>query len=332
MLPLRSNQLIGVDLMPMVIPLLKIHTLASFGILSEKYIANKFAFSSSSLHPGFHIPSWLEKIAWMNFLQSTLSLGIWSTNTAEQTENPNTITKNIIPMILAFIFGSIGTFLGAIISYSIVSNFIPKDLLEVTKICCGCLSASYIGGTANFFEVGYILNKKYQNSSKLLNIVAGADIAIMCLFFAILSAIQSSNASTYMMSLFYATVGLNTNAQQLLELGGPMMLMISFILTIHLLITFGGSYIWNNNMWFVRSMSTYSEKSIQNTQKSDLCIDLDTAVLASNACVGGASTAAAMAASIGRTDLALSATSAGILGSVIGTQAGLLLHKTLSKF
>lgn len=53
-------------------------------------------------------------------------------------------------------------------------------------------------------------------------------------------------------------------------------------------------------------------------------------MLFSNACVGGAATAASMASSFDRKDLILSASAAGILGYLIGTNAGLKLAKALS--
>jgi hypothetical protein len=60
-------------------------------------------------------------------------------------------------------------------------------------------------------------------------------------------------------------------------------------------------------------------------------IDIDTAVVASNACVGGAATAAQMAASFGAKGgtLAVAAGAAGTVGYLVGTPLGLSLAATL---
>ena len=60
-------------------------------------------------------------------------------------------------------------------------------------------------------------------------------------------------------------------------------------------------------------------------------IDVDTAVIASNACVGGASTAASMVASLRGSDpdLPWLGSLAGVVGYVIGTPLGLALARSL---
>ena len=60
-------------------------------------------------------------------------------------------------------------------------------------------------------------------------------------------------------------------------------------------------------------------------------IDIDSAMVASNAAVGGAATAASYASMIGRQDLVVSASVVGILGYSIGTPLGLYLARVFAQ-
>ena len=68
---------------------------------------------------------------------------------------------------------------------------------------------------------------------------------------------------------------------------------------------------------------------VENISFRKYLIDIDTAVVASNACVGGASTAASMASTLLRPDLMLHATVVGVIGYIIGTPIGLQLRRFL---
>ena len=58
-------------------------------------------------------------------------------------------------------------------------------------------------------------------------------------------------------------------------------------------------------------------------------IDVDDALIASNVCIGGASTASAMAFSIGKLDLMIPASIFGVVGYLLGTPVGLWVHNKL---
>jgi len=123
-----------------------------------------------------------------------------------------------------------------------------------------------------------------------------------------------SKSSQYMLCLFYTIIGITTRVQDVFQLGLPLLSMIISILLIHISFILLSSYIWNH---FIIK------------KESNLIIDIDTVIIASNACVGGASTAAAMASSINRIDLILYGSTFGIIGYIIGTHIGLLLFKMI---
>ena len=123
-----------------------------------------------------------------------------------------------------------------------------------------------------------------------------------------------SKSSQYMLCLFYTIIGITTRVQDVFQLGLPLLSMIISILLIHISFILITSYIWNH----------FIIKKEQN-----LMVDIDTVIIASNACVGGASTAAAMAGSINRIDLILYGSTFGIIGYIIGTHIGLLLFKMI---
>ena len=198
-------------------------------------------FSSSVLvtkFQSFVLPDILSQASWTIFLQSSLILAIWSNfdklkisnlrDTLPQatfyksTSNQSFSQKKIITMAIAFLFGTIGSCLGAYIGYILsifylqirYKNFtnIPFELIIQLKMIASCVASSYIGGTANFFETNQVLinsifsydkqniRHKYainKSSLKLkteltnsLNAVAGIDIIVMIAYFSILTFIQ----------------------------------------------------------------------------------------------------------------------------------------------
>lgn len=151
-------------------------TLSSFAISS--LLTNIFKVSSI-------YDNHIDHIAWSILLPSSLVLSIWSTNPLNEKQNRNSIWKHA-PMMASFALGSLGSFVG-----SYVAAFLSKSN-ELTAIA-GCLCASYIGGTANFFETSSILFPSTSSINiSLLHNVAGIDIAIMIIFFVILRRIQSN--------------------------------------------------------------------------------------------------------------------------------------------
>lgn len=450
MIHVNANGLTSIaNLKQVLFPIAKIQIVSALAFRIEKRLPSRFdwldgstlsflfSFVLSSLKPdSIAIPKWLEKLAWTHLLQAALALGLWGNNQAHD-KSPKTLA-----MLIAFLFGSVGTGIGSITGYAASSSLVSSSPLssindQALRTCASCLTASFIGGTANFFEVGDIVTNAQRESSSaaaLLPVIAAADVGVMSLYFAFLSAIRSSSwlqnllspqkpeynyqydtvasttpdflsssplprplaapttsfklmiaalaitvvaslvqsrlpllpglsvtittalaiasasvvrkvvegdggapqslktssssssraAGNFALSMFYAVIGFSTNMQQILQLGPPLLVLMLTTLAVHLSVTIGSALLWNRALSGLRSRR--GEGGV-----SPLHVDLDTAVVASNACIGGASTAAAMASCLPRTDLVVPATASGVLGSLVGTHIGLLLYRRLPR-
>ena len=120
-------------------------------------------------------------------------------------------------------------------------------------------------------------------------------------------------ASEYALSLFYAIIGLGCQLQDLPKVGGKVLLLMFSTLAVHLSVLVISCRGWN--------------RLIGNKLK--LKVDVDTQIMASNACVGGPATAAAMAA-MTNSALILPSTVAGILGYIIGSTIGCGVYKFIA--
>ena len=116
------------------------------------------------------------------------------------------------------------------------------------------------------------------------------------------------------MGFFYACIGAGCRVQDVFSVGPSIMLLMFITLTVHITTLLLGSWAWNGAC-----------------RDSSIKIDVDTAIIASNACVGGASTAASMAAGLKNSDpdLPWLGSLAGVLGYVVGTPLGLALAASL---
>mmetsp|Transcript_6099 Transcript_6099/g.6248 ORF Transcript_6099/g.6248 Transcript_6099/m.6248 type:complete len:479 (-) Transcript_6099:635-2071(-) len=165
---------------------------------------------------------------------------------------------------------------------------------------------------------------------------------------------NSGKASDYMMSLFYTTIGLTFKFEAVSK---PVCILMGVTLATHLVFIFAGSLLYNSfigrlvNKRILRfdrelrkgnSSGNFTEEfdsktniffSEEITEDNEYLINLDTAIIASNACVGGAGTAAQMASTMahkkGGINLVVAASSIGTLGYLIGTPIGLALAKVL---
>ena len=137
--------------------------------------------------------------------------------------------------------------------------------------------------------------------------------------------------------------------QDVVKLGAPIAGLFVTLLSSHLLLLLVGSALWNE---VVHLILHGSDRRRDCTASEGFYIDVDTLLIAryglepyvhvvkmnissyyffSNACVGGASTAASMAGAppFLRPDLMVSASAVGVLGYLMGTQAGLGLYRLL---
>ena len=123
-----------------------------------------------------------------------------------------------------------------------------------------------------------------------------------------------TSIASFMLCLFYAIIGLDCRIQNMATLGLPVVsLMVTMLLT-HFSAVVGLSALWN--------------KTLARNGRAPV-IGVDDALIASNVCIGGASTASAMAFSIGKLDLMIPASIFGVVGYLLGTPVGLWVHNKL---
>jgi Protein of unknown function (DUF819) len=143
------------------------------------------------------LDSRVDGMAWSHFLQSALVLGLWSTSTSQAKPAKNVNTRQWIALFIVFLIGTFGSIIGGYVGFhaaglslNVGGKSFPPDSLSILS---ACLTASYIGGTVNFFETAKILGANTSETKKaLLNLVAGVDIGVMVLYFSLLSAIRDS--------------------------------------------------------------------------------------------------------------------------------------------
>lgn len=140
---------------------------------------------------------------------------------------------------------------------------------------------------------------------------------------------SSTAAGNLMLSLFYATIGIEAGLFEIYKVGLPMLILIVTALFVHITVVIAGSWCWNRMIDKIMKKPNFDVLDIENISYRKYLIDIDTAVVASNACIGGASTAASMASTLGRSDIVLHATIVGVIGYLIGTPIGLHLNKAL---
>lgn len=122
-----------------------------------------------------------------------------------------------------------------------------------------------------------------------------------------------SGVSAAFLGMFYAALGLHANLKYLLSSGAASLLTFAITLFTH----------FTSLLLLVKAWNRFAPHHLR--------IDTDSALLASNACVGGSATAANMAATFNREDLLVGAAWAGLLGYIVGTPGGLLLCSTAKR-
>lgn len=150
----------------------------------------------------------LESVAWRYFLPASVACGIIcsslkskSSTNSRRMEDLSHTNLSHFRMIVAFIFGAIGSGLGGAIAmgtFYYASQHIPMcntylqaaqlTITDLFKVSAG-LTASYVGGTSNLFETVHVLGLS-SASKALMNLLAVTDIAVMIIYFAVLQSIQ----------------------------------------------------------------------------------------------------------------------------------------------
>jgi len=192
------------------------------GILFEKYISNggghvitlltsALLSNLSQVLPIRSIPTnhYLYDWCWSVFLPASLVFALLSSSpssggdaattstvsTEQKSNKSKAILKSTIQgMTIPFILGSIGSIIGCISSYHFVS--MPYNTRDISALLAGCLCASYIGGTVNFFATANVLKKNSVISNDVgsaFGSMAAADLVVMAIYFCMLQTVSRSN-------------------------------------------------------------------------------------------------------------------------------------------
>lgn len=162
----------------------------------------------------------LYNLCWSIFLPSSLVFALLSTSSTSKIDEQidpssssssslkhlsNKATKvnsSILGMAVPFTAGSIGSIIGCCASFFLIKF----NDIKTTAILAGCLCASYIGGTVNFFAAAKILipmfncnNTGGEGISSLFGSLAAADLVVMAIYFSLLSF---ASKSTFLQNLF----------------------------------------------------------------------------------------------------------------------------------
>ena len=181
------NALVGLSHVAQRVPFAK-----KLDTATISFLAASSAGQYCSIHPI------LDNAAWSIFLQSALVLGLWAGENIDAAVNIKTEAKNIqwtnyLPMLLAFSFGTIGSLVGGFASFHIATTLFPSYDMSHSSLVAASLTASYVGGTANFFDTASLLGGfSTVAKTKLLKLVAGVDIAVMVLYFWALTTVRNS--------------------------------------------------------------------------------------------------------------------------------------------
>lgn len=193
-----------------------------FGIVFEKFISKSGGgqvitlLSAALLSNISSIVSWIPKLptehvlydwCWSVFLPASLVFALLSSS-SKATESDefsiddraNTTKQCLQGMALPFFIGSIGSIVGCIASFSLIKFPMTPTLTTspqvASAILAGCLCASYIGGTVNFFAAAKILTPLLgdggESMGSLFGSMAAADLVVMAFYFAILSTTSKS--------------------------------------------------------------------------------------------------------------------------------------------
>jgi len=198
------------------------------GMISEKFnfsgghvvtlLSAALLSNTSRMVPTDHM---LYDLCWSIFLPSSLVFALLSTSSSvsekdslsgpssassssslKQSSGATNVNSSILGMAVPFAAGSIGSVIGCCASFFLIKF---HDI-EATAILAGCLCASYIGGTVNFFAAAKILIPMFNCNntggggiSSLFGSLAAADLVVMAIYFSLLSF---ASKSTILQSIF----------------------------------------------------------------------------------------------------------------------------------
>ena len=119
---------------------------------------------------------------------------MWESATQIKVERRSVVSnygQHFLPMLVSFLLGCLGSILGCLAGFCLASRM-PSAVIEHLKVCTACITASFIGGTVNFFEVAVALNSMQGELGRSLEMFAASDIGFMVVYFGGLLLLQKS--------------------------------------------------------------------------------------------------------------------------------------------
>lgn len=163
---------------------------SSLGLMADRFIPNigilvtlisSAVASNLNLLPPTHA---LYDLCWSLFLPASLALMLVSTDSHRSTSGANNNMQSLQLVGTCFLMGSIGSILGCLSSFSIF-----QKQMASAAVAAGCLCASYIGGSVNFFATSRIVG----GDASLMSSMAAADLLVMAVYFVGLTACGRGN-------------------------------------------------------------------------------------------------------------------------------------------
>lgn len=202
-LPQATALLHSVNRLPIVSDFAKVNSVlaVTYGLSSKipmlseymttlSFVVSALVASASSIS----VSEKAEHLAWKVLLQASLVLSIIGRDKTAgiQTDEERGTMDTVAPsMLVAFLIGSVGSLIGGLLSYKLVTTFFPKAFpVRIVNMVSSCLTASYIGGSANFFEVANLLKTDSATERHVVNQICASDIGIMILYFELLAVLR----------------------------------------------------------------------------------------------------------------------------------------------
>jgi uncharacterized membrane protein len=157
--------------------------------------------------------SFLDNFAWKYMLPASVSANLIRRESYGSITNE--IKESISPMILAFLFGTVGSIIGGILNSLFFKFYLSENVTDILKVLSG-LTASYIGGTANLFETAHCLQLG-EKGKQILRLVAVADIGVMIVYFTILKYLHEVPKKSSLLSSDPFLFEIENHHQQQLE-------------------------------------------------------------------------------------------------------------------
>ena len=194
------------------------HLLPSSGILGTLLTAAVFSNFLPMFVPSTH---YVYDLCWNMFLPGSLALLLLAFRSPTNSDSPRSATsddgkefsvsKSIQIVALPFIISSIGSLIGCFTSYAVWTKWLGRSAggdnsrwglsLFDARVATACLSASFVGGSVNFFATARLIQEQALGNhhragnsiNTLLGSLATSDLIVMACYFAFLTAALQSN-------------------------------------------------------------------------------------------------------------------------------------------